>query len=556
MKRIYLFLLAACLSIGLKSQAERYPVLFNMVHHNPGEPKFNSRFVSPEYLGELGYKGQVPKVEIQCGITYDSWQPGLIPVRSEERFWIDRHAADVHIQLQRAKDAGVEVYPFTDILVVPKILMDKYHDEMVDENGKISILRPRTQEVVRAQISEIFDTFSELDGLTFRHGETYLHDTPYHVGGSPARTPEEHSKLINLLREEICVKRGKKVFYRTWDFERLHSKPDLYLATMSQVQPHENLFIMIKHVNYDFNRGYPFNKTIGLGNIQQIVEVSVNQAGCYGKNAHPYYIGKGVIDGWNDMDLEERRGIRSLYDDPLIKGFWIWTWGDSWYGPYFSNELWVKLNEYVLRTFVKEPLRSEESIFMGYAIQHLGLDETDARKLREICLLSEDAVFYGQDSKIFKVGVWWCRDQYFTCVDLRKAAQHGVVQKLIAEKDENLKRWYRMEKLSRQITMPNAEDQTFLQVSITYGRIKYELIDIIWKVQALLAENEVNGKSIDPHEAKFLLDAYDEKWSEWETLKRENPCCPTLYEDWRAVNVSHPFQESVQFLKQLLDNQY
>uniref|UniRef100_UPI00227E2988 hypothetical protein n=2 Tax=Pseudomonadati TaxID=3379134 RepID=UPI00227E2988 len=94
-----------------------------------------------------------------------------------------------------------------------------------------------------------------------------------------------------------------------------------YISVMNSVQVHPNLYISIKHVNYDFNRGYPFNKTIGIGEHNQIVEVSINQAGCYGKNAHPYYIGKGVIEGWNDLD--EKKGIRDLYDTSIVKGFWL-----------------------------------------------------------------------------------------------------------------------------------------------------------------------------------------------------------------------------------------
>lgn len=537
--------------VSLAYSQQRYDILLNMVHHNPGEPQFSTHFAEPAYLQQLDYTGQVPKMEIQCGLTYDAWQENIIPLRSEERFWIERHAADVRVQLKKAKDANIEVYPFTDILVIPKIIMNKYGKEMKDEKGQLTILRPRTQEIVKAQIDELFKRFPNLDGLTFRHGETYLHDTPYHVGGSPARTPDEHAKLINILREEICVKRNKKLFYRTWDFEKLHTKPDLYMAAMNQVVPHPNLYIMIKHVNYDFNRGYPFNTTIGLGNLQQIIEISVNQAGCYGKNAHPYYIGKGVIDGWNEMSEKERKGIRDLQGVPNVRGFWIWTWGDGWYGPYFDNELWVKLNEFVLRTFVQAPSRSEEDIFFEYATNNLRLSQTDAQKMRKLCLLSEDAVFYGQDTKSIKTNVWWLRDQYLTGIDLRESVKRGLQEVLLKEKAENLYRWYEMEKLAYEIKLPNCEDQEFLEVSTTYGRIKYELVNIIWQVQIMLAELELNGTPIDKSKARKIVNAYNAKWNEWTDLKKNHACCPTLYEDWRAVHINNPFQESLKKLESL-----
>ena len=49
----------------------RFPLLFNMVHHNPGEPQFVTHYDEPGYLKQLGYNGQIPKLSPQCGLTYD-----------------------------------------------------------------------------------------------------------------------------------------------------------------------------------------------------------------------------------------------------------------------------------------------------------------------------------------------------------------------------------------------------------------------------------------------------------------------------------------------------
>lgn len=548
MKKI-VYILCLLMTSTLWSQS-RYNILLNMVHHNPGEPQFLSRYTDPNFISGLGYMGQVPKIEVQCGLTYDKWKTDIIPQRSEERFWIERHAASVRMYLKRVKDAGLEALPFTDMLVVPKSVMEKYGDEMKNEKGQISILRPMTQEILRAQIDELFWRFPNLDGLVIRHGETYLHDAPFHKGESPARSVEEHVLFLNILREEICVKRNKKLYYRTWDFENLHVRPDMYISVMNSVQVHPNLYISIKHVNYDFNRGYPFNKTIGIGEHNQIVEVSINQAGCYGKNAHPYYIGKGVIEGWNDLD--EKKGIRDLYDTSIVKGFWLWTWGDGWYGPYFDNEFWVNLNEYVIRTYINSPQRKEEEIFYDYAMNVLHLDRTSAEYLRRLCLLSEDAVFLGQDTKLLKRNVWWIRDQFLTGINLNEVVEKGMENLILEEKRNNLKRWYEMESLAKKIRLPNLEDKEFVEVSTIYGRIKYELAFQIWRIQILLAQYDVRGIKIDSMEAKDAIHDYEQLWNSWEDLKKTYPCCSTLYEDWRAVNVAPPFQESLSRLKSLM----
>lgn len=72
---------------------------------------------------------------------------------------------------------------------------------MID--GNFSIKRPRAQEIVRAQVNETFKCDPELSGLTVRRRKTSLHDTPFHQGTTPARTPKEHTIFINILRDEV-----------------------------------------------------------------------------------------------------------------------------------------------------------------------------------------------------------------------------------------------------------------------------------------------------------------------------------------------------------------
>ena len=550
MKKIILifYILSLLISCKPEKETKRFPVLLNMVHHNPGEPNFETQYTEPAYLKEKGYTGQVPKIEIQCALTYDRWEDNIIPEKTDEKLWIERHAAKVAMLIDIAEKSDMPLYPFTDVLVIPKIIMDKYGDEM-KQNGKLSIQKERTQEILRAQIDEIFWRFPKLGGLTIRHGETYLHDTPFHKGNTPVRTPEEHTIMINLLKEEVCVKRGKKLFYRTWDFGYFHTQPDFYLKATNAVEPHPLLFFSIKHVNYDFNRGFPFNTTIGIGNHQQIIELSTNQAGCYGRNSHPYYIGKGIIENWSEM--KEKKGIRDLYDDPKIKGFWTWTWGDGWVGPYFDNELWINLNEFVLREFILNPKQNEEEIFFNYAQQNLKLSQEDAEKFRELCLLSTDAVYYGQASRYFYANPWWVRDQYLTAIDLSEVITKGVKEEVLAEKKENLKVWKQIEKLAYEIKIPDSEDQSFVQVSTTYGRIKYEIIGLIWQLQIMIAEHEA-GQELDKEMIIAAINAYENKWDEWTLLKKQNPNCPTLYEDHRSVHCGPPFQTSLVRLKETI----
>ncbi|MEK9613643.1 MAG: hypothetical protein VW080_06935 [Flavobacteriaceae bacterium] len=566
-ENLCLLLLILFVGCQVKEGSKRYDVLLNMVHHNPGEPHFETQYAEPAYIKAMGYTGQVPKIEVQCGLTYDRWKDNVIPEKSDEKLWIERHATEVKMLIDIAEKSDMPLYPFTDVLVIPKTIMERYGSEMkVDDvskmvvsskygeyektDGRLSIQRKRTQEILRAQIDELFWRFPKLGGLTIRFGETYTFDTPFHVGGKPAKTIEEHVILINLLKEEVCEKRDKKLFYRTWGYDGFHHpNPDFYLNVVNEIEPHPNLFFSIKHTNSDFLRDKPFNKSIGIGKHQQIVEISTNQAGMYGRHSHPYYIGKGIIEGWSIMHNNDNKGIRSLYNTSQVKGFWIWTWGDGWVGPYINNELWVNLNEYVIRNYTFYPQKSEEEIFNEYAANELKLSKEDVKKFRELCSASEIAVYRGQYSEIFRTNVWWCRDQYLPALNLDHVVKNNIQEEVLAEKRENIKLWKKMEKLAYEITIPDKSDDSFLKISTTYGRMKYEIIELIWKIQIILADQKINNK-FDIKEAKATLKEFDYKWEEWTQLKKDNPDCPTLYEIHKAVYINiPPFQEAIDKLK-------
>jgi hypothetical protein len=68
--------------------------------------------------------------------------------------------------------------------------------------------------------------------------------------------------------------------------------------------------------------------------------------------------------------------------------------------------------------------------------------------------------------------------------------------------------------------------QQAIEVSCTYGRIKYELIEQMW---ILMIENA--GQTPNPQVIIQTIARYDALWQEWKTLKAGNPWCATLYTD-------------------------
>lgn len=534
----------------------RFPYIFDMVHPNPGEEEVDSEFNRPAFLASGGYNGMVPHLYIQCAVTYDSLTGDASPpAGSEARKWIHEKAASLDGILEEAASHGIGVHPFTDFMVVPAAVWDEYGREMAKEetlesapdDGVVAgmsgcegqgiapdIHRETTRRVIAAQLREIFDRFPTLGGLMVRFGETYLHSAPHHVGGTPfPRTAEGisgHIALLNILREEVCVKRNKKIFYRTWDFgNNFHVNPDYYLEVTGRVRPHPNLVFSIKHTEGDFRRSTPFNPTIGIGRHPQIIEIQC-QREYEGKGAHPSYPAHGVINGFEELpvlqDAARPMCLRDIRENDIVQGIWPWSRGGGWEGPVIANEFWIRLNAYVLSRWAQDPHRPEEELFNAFAAEH-GIAGASLSAFRKLCLLSEKGVLLGQMSEHHAPYMLWTRDEYFGV-----PPDEDLLPVVVLEKSEAARIWKSIETLSNEIETGSPDLTRFLRVSCTYGRIKFDIIHSLWQLARLDLQAR-NGHEIDKREAARHAALYLEKFEEWEELAKD-PLCSSIYVKFRV----------------------
>lgn len=537
--------------------------VMDMVHHNPGETMTKSEFLNPSYLKANGYKAKVFFLfeAAQFGVDWKAFDDSLFPNTSEAGRWVADKAQIIHSNYNDAKKEGLDVYCMLDMLVLPSALVEKHQAELTNEKGKIDISKPYTQRCVRELIKEMFDTFPQLDGLVIRTGETYLHDASYYVGNHPAQEGmHDHVTLINLLREEVCEKRNKRLFYRTWDMGKLHSLPHHYLSVVDRVEPHPNLCFSLKHTMTDFWRsgvaipqvdydkmdtywleessryGVPFNPCIGIGKHPQIVEVQC-QREYEGKAAHPNYIARGVIDGFCEFKKESIRQpycLNQIKDSPLMKGVWTWSRGGGWGGPYLTNEFWLELNAHVLARWANNPSCPEEELFAAFA-RKKGLPEAETEAFRRLCLLSEEGVLKGQYSALGDVYVNWTRDDavtgdFFLKSYFDRIIQHNRVGDYLKEKEEAVCIWKEIERISHTLHFPSEELSHFVGVSGTYGRVKYEFLAVAWEIMLRGYVAEKSGTLLDDQRMAENICKYDGLWEEWNELFRQNPDCPSVYQ--------------------------
>jgi len=498
------------------------PLILDMVHHVPGGVRYETKFENPDVLRDEGYNGKVYFLfdSPTLAINWSSVDPDIFPAGSPGRAWVDAKAANFDEALAHCKAAGLRTYAQADLILFPKRLVEKYKMENTFGNPTDA----QTARFLRLMVAQVFDRFPALDGLVVRIGETYLQDAPYHTGAIQNKTNAVTTviPLVQLLRDEICVKRSKQLVFRTWlSFD---TDPANYSVVDAAIEPHPNLFFAVKHCEDDFHRGNAFSRVIGMGRHRQIIEVQCARE-YEGKGAYPNYIGHGVIEGFEEHLLSTNQTqFNSIgafaRQSPLFAGIWTWSRGGGWDGPYIKNELWCELNAYVMAQWARDPRQSEASVFTRFAQEKLGLKGDDVKKFRRLCLLSADAVLRGKSGIHQELSPWWSRDDG---INRPRLPADPLTRISISKQQEAaVTIWQEIVRLAGEIHFANRDTADYVKVSSNYGLDLYRIYQAY--INLTLA-----GLKADPAELRALLKTYDEAWNDYRELGATHANCPSLY---------------------------
>ncbi len=518
-------LLASALLLAPAGAADAPPLkILDMVHHNPGEPLTPSAFEDPAFTKAFGFNGKVYFLfdSPTIAIDWESVDPEIFPKGSPGREWVDKKAARIDAQHAACKAAGLKTFAMGDMVLFPKALIEKYGMEKTFGDPQ----DPQTQKFLRLAIAQVFDRFPNLDGLVVRIGETYLQDAPFHKGHIQNKGSAEKTivPLMNLLREEICVKRGKQLVFRTW--MSFDTNAATYQQVSDAVEPHPNLVLGVKHCEGDFHRGNAFSKVIGTGRHPQLIEVQCARE-YEGKGAYPNYIANGVIEGFEEhrlqMPADKMKSLREFSKNKdLFAGVWTWSRGGGWFGPFLKNELWCELNAWVMAQWAKDPAQSEEAVFRRFATEKLGLKGEDVNRFRKLCLLSADATLRAKVSTRSDISPWWSRDDSINFPAL--PADPAKRQRVLAEKAEAVKMFEEIVALSGKISFPDPKTRDYVRISSKYGLDLFRIYQAVFELAAL-------GPQGDKAQIRKWLAAYDKAWADYRKLPQESAQCASLYNE-------------------------
>jgi hypothetical protein len=368
-------------------------------------------------------------------------------------------------------------------------------------------------------------------------------------------------KLIRFLREEVCVRHDRHIFFRTWDTfpDKLHARPDHYIQVTDQIEPHPKLRFSIKHTALDFYRWVKVNECLGIGKHQQIVEVQC-QREYEGKGAYPNYVMDGVINGFEEN--AHPIGLKDLLHHPQIEGVFAWARGGGWYGPRIKDEFWPDLNTYVLARFASDPSLSEEQIFREYAKAKIGLNDADADRFRRLCILCARAVRTGRYCESFDhilheslspTGNWMRDDRLGGRKQLAVAlwfiAEHDLADEAIKEKAHAVELWDEIAKLTKEIQWPAGHRWECVKTSAEYGRLLFNIVHQGWRIMIAGQRGEKSGK-FDRGELDDAIGKYDAFWTQYRALG-ESASCASLYE---GVYLNLPGTPPVPGLNETVDH--
>ena len=544
-------------------------LFFSMIHHNPSEPLIESKYNDPFYLKEVGYNAQV-LTNINLMVSYKYCCPELVRKNREVMEWITNKKIYFDAISDKIVNSGLHLYSHIDLLLIPKVIVEHYKTEMM-ENGKISIYREKTREIVEAMLKEVFDTYPKLEGLIIRVGEIYLYSTPYHTGNCPIiyfldqehnfangdisvnytnrdrdleREKKDFVYLIDFLKEIVCKRYGKKLIFRTWDYfkDRFHSSSEYYLDITDRIEPNEFLYFSLKHTRFDYFRYAGSNPSIGLGKHKQVIEVQF-QREYEGKGAYPNYFAHYLINGF--PETSDHRGFKDFIQSPLVEGIFAWPRGGGWYGPYIKNEFWIDLNLHVFMGWIKNPSLNEETIFYSF-LEELGFDNKSRNLLREIALLSSDAVLKGRYCKYDRVDILWMRDDVIGGLNqlgkgLKRLNDAGMLDAALEEKRESVKLWEKIVHLASDVTHRDSALVEYIRISCLYGLYLYKIVEKGWKI--------LSGKVCNRNISNEDIEKYREAWEKYRDLERKSSLCPSLYRgkywNWPGERLTPGMDDSV-----------
>ena len=237
-------------------------------------------------------------------------------------------------------------------------------------------------------------------GLMVRIGEgggSYDEATGYQSGvrvKTVADTRLAIDRLLTLVeRYNGAHEADKKLLFRTWtigigEIGALHTSPELYERVFAGFGERDALYTVIKHVAMDFFQHVPLNRTIGAGEVDQLVEFQARRE----------YEGFGLFP--NTRAEPFRDTIQRFARSERFQGVSVWPTNGGFLLPsatYYRSQgpdRWIDVNVFAYGQLLLDPRREPAEVVREWVLAQ-GVSEADAPRAAEVLLAGDEVMGKG-----------------------------------------------------------------------------------------------------------------------------------------------------------------
>jgi hypothetical protein len=212
---------------------------------NPGEPPIESQYHDPQLLKRLGYNGLV----LYTTTALSGLESPDVIASAELRRWVSGQIDQIGRQIEQAHAAGLKVFIFYDVLVLPTDLVNRNVSALTCKN-RPTTLCPASEEALELSargLESLLIRWPSVEGVVLRFGDTDA-SRLLHLVGNDVYSPhcprcsqigraDRILAVVERFRRLVVEQFDRRLIVRAWNVRPngLHDSVELAKRVLSRL---------------------------------------------------------------------------------------------------------------------------------------------------------------------------------------------------------------------------------------------------------------------------------------------------------------------------------
>ncbi|MFW6032536.1 MAG: hypothetical protein ACOCTI_04090, partial [Phycisphaeraceae bacterium] len=415
---------------------------------NPGEPPVETRYRDPQQLKQLGYNAMA----IYETTALSGLESADVIASSELRRWVAGQIDHIGRRIDAATAAGLKVYFFYDVLVLPEDVVQRNAARLTCRNRPTTLCPGSDQAIALsvAALKSILTRWPQVEGVALRFGDT---DAPrlLHLVGNDIYAPhcprcsnldktDRIARILERFYDLVVRQMDKRLIARAWNVRPngLHDSAELARRVAAQLpgpEDDDRLMLSFKFTQTDFWRYQKWNPSSLVFGKRSILYELQCQREFEGKGGIPNWQAPLWRDGYPETrEQSDVHGLAEAAERVNLAGLWAWVRGGGWGGPFLKNETWVDANVMAAARLADDPGAEPEALAKEWIQERLAVRDPAAHwVLTEILEQSPEMVrqaFYIGPAARSRPTAWHPSDDWIQDDVLDARAAWRIIQRL------------------------------------------------------------------------------------------------------------------------------